>query len=73
MRTPKTCSTLFGRVFIADSGNLQRASLPQGAITGETSTFEAALAQEQRGEQERDNESWRPLRVQLEQLRRDRR
>jgi hypothetical protein len=72
MRTPKYLTDIARRFPAPAAESAVERSLVRYAIAGEARALETALAREQAAEQERDKEYWRPLRAELEQLRRTR-
>lgn len=72
MRTAKYLIEIAQRFRSAAGDAATERPLLHHAIAGEASELQAALAEEQGAEQKRDKEFWRPLREELEQLRRAR-
>jgi hypothetical protein len=72
MRTPKYLIEIARKFPSAAVAIAEKRPLLQHAIAGEVSELETALINEQTAEQERDKEYWRPLRAELERLRRAR-
>jgi hypothetical protein len=73
MRTPKYLIEIARKFPSAAVEIAEERPLLQHAIAGAVNELETALANEQTAEQERDKEYWRPLRAELEQLRRSQR
>lgn len=73
MRTPRYLIDIAQR-FPSEAAEItpERCLLAH-AIAGESSQLELEMSKEQASEQKRDKEYWRPLREELEQLRRNRR
>jgi hypothetical protein len=72
MRTPRYLMDIARRFSSAATEVAEERPLLRHALAGEASELEAALKEEQVAEQERDKEYWKPLRAELELLRRGR-
>jgi hypothetical protein len=72
MRTPKYLIDTARRFPSAATESAAERPLFHDAIAGDGKALETALARWQAAEQERGKEYWRPLRAELEQLRRAR-